>query len=286
MVKFRSWVFAVAVVVGTAVGSQAPPRTDLSKTCKALHGLPVTDESSNGMVPPDAQTLLKDLKAGLRELVSSIVKTVHLGPDTSRLVREHLVSALKERGVVVGAAPNLEKELGYGYVAELVTVTPTRQPELLAVTVSLLIPCGTDTSLYLFRHADGRWNMILAEEATAYSDISGAQNQFKFQVSPPSGDGSFTVLSATVPAWCSSVWHPLQYRVRRVTSGHAQPDLLLSAEVGLIAQDEGYELKTTPDGFALVYSVLSDDNDRVRETLKLTLLNGKVSSRRSRAATQ
>lgn len=198
-VNFKAWALVVAGIAGAVSGSQGSDRTGVTETCRALRSLPVTEAYSHGAVPPQAKPLLKDLKAGLRELIASIVNTVNLGPDASRQVRERIVSALKERGVIVGAEPDLDSELGYGYVADISTTMPLQHADLLAVTVTLSIPCGNDTSLYLFRHSDERWNMILVDEVTGYSEISGARGQFKFQVSPPAADGSFMVLSASVP---------------------------------------------------------------------------------------
>jgi hypothetical protein len=276
---------AVVVTLGAGVASLASAGSTLSTICEELRGLPVTEAHSLGEVPARAKPLLKRMKGELHGVVSSIVATVGATPDSDGLVRERLMAALAERGVAVGDEPDISRGLGYGYVVDVGARMPPGHARLLGVTVTLSIPCGSDSSLYLFRSDVGRWAPVLKLEVDGYDVTSEAQGAFGYDVSPAAPDGSFLILTASIGPWCTSVWQPLRYHLFRVPPSPAPAVLLRSGSTGLTAADEGYEITPERDGFTLAYKVNDTEAPgmRIPERLRLRVRGEEVSEARSRS---
>lgn len=123
-------------------------------------------------------------------------------------------------------------------------------PDLVAVTTEIDIPCGGDTSLYLFRLESDGWRLILARESNGYRRISGALEMFQYAVSPSDADGNFFVVTANVNPWCSSNWQMLRFDVRRVGADPYASRVLYSGDESIFL-DEDYELQAGVDDVRL-----------------------------------
>jgi hypothetical protein len=110
--------------------------------------------------------------------------------------------------------------------------------DLIAATVSIGICCGDDTSFYLFRKIDTRWELIMAQEAGEYNEVSGAQGRLHYAVSPTSGPDGFFVVTTSVTPWCTSNWQRIRYRVLREGPDPYQPKVLLDREESIYLGNE------------------------------------------------
>lgn len=119
-------------------------------------------------------------------------------------------------------------------------------PDLVAVTASIDIPCGTDTSLYLFRLGSGGWRLIFAREANGYRTVGGALDSFSYAVSPPDAEGNFFVVTASVNPWCSSTWQALRFDVRRIGPDPYASRILFADNQSIFVEMD-YELEVGVD---------------------------------------
>ncbi len=111
------------------------------------------------------------------------------------------------------------------------------------------------------------WRSLLVEDSGEYGEISGAYGAFSFRVSAPAPDGTFVVVAANVPPWCTSVWHPLRYVAYRVAPSEGKVTRLVSGSTELIASDEGYEIDVATERFSLEYAANDDSHARVRKVV-------------------
>lgn len=272
----------VAVQVSSDAVPEAPSNSaDLIGVCARLRGLPMTDAVE--VVPPQAKPWLRELKAELGAAVSRAFDGLAANEAIAEVVQRRIVRGLAGRGVTVGEEPS-DDELGWGYVLAVSARVAEGHPNLVAVTSTISIPCGSDATLSLFRHDGVSWSRVLVEEAREYDDISGARGQTAFAITPTGPDGSFLVLTTDVPPWCSSIWHPLRYRVRRVVPSRAEPLELLHDETEAIATGAGYDVRAEPDGFTILIKAWDDGNPGIpaRERIRLREVDGKIVEGRSR----
>ncbi|HEV7921474.1 MAG TPA: hypothetical protein VGR02_11870 [Thermoanaerobaculia bacterium] len=124
-------------------------------------------------------------------------------------------------------------------------------PELVAVTTLIDIPCGSDTSLYLFRLESDGWRLILARESNGYRRIAGALDMFQYAVSPSDANGDFFVVTANVNPWCSSNWQMLRFDVRRIGADAYSSRVLVSGNESIYLDADDYELKAGVDDVRL-----------------------------------
>lgn len=274
----------VAIRVSSDAVPDAPSNNgDLAAVCARLRGLPVTDASASGVVPPQAMPWLRELKTELGSAVARAFDGLPLDGSIAEVVERRIVRGLAGRGVTVGEEPG-DNELGWGYVLAVRARRAEANPNLVAVTTTISVPCGSDAALFLFRRDGVAWTRVLVEEAREYDDISGAREQTAFVIGSEAQDGSFLVLTTDVPAWCSSIWHPLRYRVRRVVPGRAEPLELLREETEAIATGAGYDVRAEHDGFTIFIKAWDDENPGVPapERIRLREIQGKIVERRSR----
>jgi len=187
----------------------------VATTLGVLQGIPVGDEET--AVPPDAALLMINAKHDLRDLAQVVLKSQSgNGPAIAASVRNTMVAALQANGIEVGAESTTEQ---YGNVVAIDVAAPEGHRDLLAVVVTLSIPCGADSALFLFRRDDGDWRLVYEREENDYESITGALGSFDWKVSPPDGQGRFLVVTSSITPWCVSAWHQLRYQVDRVEPG-------------------------------------------------------------------
>lgn len=225
------------------------------------NGTPETD------VPEAAKTLLMQVKHGLRELIGDTINRTDNRNATPLQLRAQVVQRLAQAKIKV-IYPNDEEPpeavdpdinapeiiFLYGEVRRIKIQTPAHHPNLLAVTTTVSVPYGEDTSLYLFRRANGYWQLVLAHEASDYKDITGAQAQFIYAVSPPDENGNFFIVAAHIPPWFVSCWSSLRYSVLRIGQEPYTPQVLLQSKSSVFRCEEPpYEVHVQPKGFHLVF---------------------------------
>jgi hypothetical protein len=206
-----------------------------------------------GEVPPAAQKLLPQFKAGLREIIG---RTLNEHSSSSpKTLHDLILASLKKEGI---ETLNPIQREGYytadgddfGNLYDLSVRQPARHPELLAVVTNLTIPCGSDASLNLYRRNGAAWQLILVEESNGYKDISGGQGSFQFGISPPDADGNWFVVAADVNPWCSSNWQQLRYKVLRPGEDVTHPVVLLDEHTSIyVGTDQPFGLTVSPRGF-------------------------------------
>ncbi|HKV62121.1 MAG TPA: hypothetical protein VJO16_09420 [Candidatus Acidoferrum sp.] len=211
--------------------------------------------NSSGDVPPAAQKLLPQFKAGLREIVG---RTLNEHSSSSpEALHKQILAGLKKEGIDV---LNSAQRDGYytadgddfGSLYDVTVRQPARHSDLMAVVTNLTIPCGSDASLSLYRRDGVAWQLILVEESNGYKDISGGQGSFQFGISPPDADGNWYLVTADVNPWCSSNWQQLRYKVLRPGEDATHPSVLLDERTSIyLGTDLPYKLTLSPQGFEL-----------------------------------
>src|SRR5262249_7368468 len=143
----------------------------------------------------------------------------------------------------------------YGDVYDIRIQQPEAHPDLLAVTTTIGVCCGDDTSFYLFKRENAEWRLVLAQEANDYDEIDGAQGRFTLAISPPDKQGKFFVVTANVNPWCTSNWQSLRYQVLRIGQSAYEPQILLSEKgtIYLAVDNPVYELKVQRNRFFLKF---------------------------------
>ena len=209
----------------------------------------------SGDVPPAAQKLLPQFKAGLREIIG---RTLNEHSSSSPETLHKLILAdLKNAGI---ETLNQFQRDGYytadgddfGNLYDVTVRQPARHSDLIAVVANLTIPCGSDASLNLYRRNGTAWQLILVEESNGYKDISGGQGSFQFGVSSPDADGNWYVVATDVNPWCSSNWQQLRYKVLRPGDDANHPAVLLDEHTSVyLGTDLPYRLTLGSHGFEL-----------------------------------
>jgi hypothetical protein len=206
-----------------------------------------------------ARELITNLKHQLRDLITLTLQS-NPGQQAAEL-KQNILSQLSSMGISLAepasdpAPPNADCRLPYGAIYNIEVERPNQADDMIAVTTSLGVVCGEDTSLYVFeRSTIKNWKLTLARESNGYKDVSGAQGRFHYAISPRDRSGRYFVVSADVSPWCSSNWQMLRYRAERPGSSAASPDLILSGEGSIFAEDESsFTLAAAVDSFRLEY---------------------------------
>jgi len=186
-------------------------------------------------IPPAARPLLARYKRHLRELAWAVVAQEG-DPERAEARADRL---FEEMGVQ-------DDGISFAY--------PNTGSDLIAATVSMAIPCGSDTALYLFRREENRWRLILAREGSGYKTVADALGVFGYGVSPADERGGFFVVTANVNPWCSSNWQSLRFDVLRPGPDPDHPRVLLRERRTIFDPwDSGFQLTVTHAGFRLGY---------------------------------
>jgi hypothetical protein len=218
-------------------------------------------------LPAAARPLLTRLKHQLRDLILTTLNAPGAQQQTSLRLRASILTRLKRAGVQIEEPQDeiidngsLEQEYVYGDIHQVAVFRPAQHPDLIAVTTTIGICCGEDTSLYLFKKQGARWWLALAQEANNYAEISGAQAWFQYALSPPDRHGNFFVVTANVNPWCTSNWQGLRYQVMRLGRSAEQPRIILKREaiIYLGVDPPVYRLKVAANRFSLKFYTEAD----------------------------
>jgi hypothetical protein len=230
--------------------------TNFREVLNRLRSLNVQDRGyPSPEVPPDVQKLLPQMKAGLRKMISEVLNAYPAASvDVLRhLVLEELKSADVQPRNSVQFVENYDPEAGsFGYVYDVEIRQPAPGLKLLAIVTTLDVPCGSDSSLYVYELRGASWQLVLIDEASDYDTVADAQGSFQYAVSPPDKDGGWFVVAADVNPWCSSNWQSLRYKVMRVGQTPDHPQILFSERQSVfLGNDETFKLRVGRKGFQI-----------------------------------
>lgn len=249
-----AYLFAYGVVISLATASFGRPQEAahfniqaVVKAASALESVPVPNFSDD--VPADARPLLTGLKHSLRNLITGEINA-YPSSDAGAL-QTRTIAALTHAGII-HRSPLGGK--GYAWVGNVQMARPPGHLDLLAAVTTLYIPCGQDSSLYVYQRTEHAWRLVLAVEANNYPQIDGALGAFQYRVSPSDQDGRWFVVTANVDPWCTSAWHSLHFQVLRPGGSAYHPKTILATSRFAY---EGYndldKLAVSAHAFTLVY---------------------------------
>lgn len=247
---------AIGPTAGT--GNDLQPPDSLAHTVTYLQQI----RANYTDVPPVARPLLTRLKHQLRDLIADKIRTdgdKSASPDS---LRRTLWDQLTTNGVAIEQPKDrvadeelTESSYSLGNVFDIEVKRPAGHQNLIAVTITLAIPCGSDASLYLFEKRDQQWELVLAQEANEYENISGAQGIFGYDISPADGKDNFFVVTVNVNPWCTSNWQAIRYSVLRVGATAYQPWVLAAGEetIYLGVSPPPYRLEVAKKWFSITF---------------------------------
>lgn len=232
---------------------------DLRRVAETVDSLRrIHTDSMDYAIPPAARPLLTVLKHRLRDLISDVLR-VEGSEASPQQLQARVIGDLRRFGVIVTEPAcvtvdqnYVDKGYDYGEIYDITVKRPQYCFDLIAVTTTIGVCCGEDTSLYVFKYEDQAWKLILASEANDYYLVSGAQGTFQFGVSWPDQRGSFFVVTASVNPWCSSNWQSITCRVLRPGPAAYEPRVLLSRKQTIwLVNDPPYRLEVGDAEFSL-----------------------------------
>ena len=242
----------------TEISEKKPPIDDsIAGTVSRLRENRV--DSFDPGVPPAAQALIVKLKHQLRDFIQETLNSRAYEDDGPHRLDTMLNDELEKAGVQLTRDTEeiydgkIPEYYSYGDIYEFKVSRPAGHRDLVAVTTTLGVCCGVDTSLYLFQYEGQKWNLVLAYESSEYDEIDGAHAILQYAVSPPEKNGDFFVAVANVNPWCTSNWQTLRYVVLKPVIGSNEPKVILSKTntIYLGVADPVYELNLEPQGFRL-----------------------------------
>lgn len=248
---------ALAFVILAALDSNAhaqnnsgSPNDSVASTVRALRQVN-GEEAYDSKIPGDARALLTKLKHQLRDLVQKTLDADAAASTHASVLQTRVLAALRREGVSTGGPT--DDVHTFGSVMAIDVSLPRGHRDLIAVTTTVSVHCGSDSSLYLFRREGARWRLVLADEANGYEQVNGAREHFYFSVSPTDARGDFFVAVADVNPWCTSSWQVMRYRVLRFGEDAYSPRVILKGDdsIYLGTDLEGFRLTADADTFTL-----------------------------------
>lgn len=242
----------------------------------------IKTDSMDTNVPPAAKPLLAQLKRQLLDLIIATINAHDNRRETPRLLSAMIRAQLEAAGVTVKEPPDeisaeeyFSTPYVYGDIHSIEIEQPAGHPNLLAATTKLGVCCGTDSSLYLFERSGSQWQLVLAQEAGDYEEVSGAQGRFSYAVSPPDGQSGFFVVTANVNPWCTSNWQSIRYKALRPGADPYQPRAILNETDTIYLGDYSpYQLRVKHDGFTLNFAGDGDPEEVTSRHFLIYTING------------
>jgi hypothetical protein len=232
--------------------SQISPLAETTEKLRAIQ----EDQNDPAGVPERVQALLKQLKSEIREfLTESLSQGAAWGASNAGDLRGLLLAELRKKGVELRRQDEEEPGKGFfGNIEEIKVDVPDYLPDKMAITVTLQIPYGSDSSFYVFQKTGYAWRLIIVKEANDYSDIGGGLEGFDHQFSPPTSEGNWFVVVGNTHPWPSSCWNAITYSVLAPGPDPDKPSVLFHKENGIYrCEDELFKLHTTSDSFRVSY---------------------------------
>jgi len=213
-----------------SINEQAVP--DIAGTVKALRQVKLSGDDTT--VPVEIRPLLTKLKHQLRDLITLTLNSPVSKSESLEDVKKTLVAEFEKQGItpdkpdMVEVWPDkIDPSYTYGDIQQVAVRRVDGRPDLIAATTRIGVCCGSDTSLYIYQKTQGAWKLLMAQEATGYKEVNGAQGSFGYAVSPSSTADPFFVVTKNVNPWCTSNWQSIRYHVLRPGTVPYEPKVLL-----------------------------------------------------------
>jgi hypothetical protein len=186
---------------------------------------------------------LSALKHSLRDVISHVVNAP-TGTSPEEL-QARVLARLENEDVPVG------DEGEYGVITAIKIARPAEYPGWLIASISLAIPYGDDTSLYVFHIRNGVWRLAMSIEAGKYDEISGAQGWLEYRVGRTLVGTPFLTTVDHSP-WPTSNWQSLRLQVFQVASRPDRPLRLVERTFSYFI-DEPAQISINPGRFGLIF---------------------------------
>jgi hypothetical protein len=231
--------------------------SSIKETVGSLRG--IHTGSMETQIPVAAKPLLTTLKHQLRDFIANRLRFQKRQVSTQKLQARTIVD-LSELDLIVDEEgsfydPNkFEKGYDYGDIYSITVTRPRFDFDVIAVTTTVGICCGEDTSLYLLRYESEEWKLWLADEKNDYDSIIDGRNFFQFGLSWPDQNEEYFVVTASVNPWCTSNWQSITYRVLRPGPEAYEPQVLLNrSQMIYLGEDPPYRLEVDDSAFMLKF---------------------------------
>jgi hypothetical protein len=215
-------------------------------------------DATPAQVPVAARPLLTQLKQQLRDLIAHTLNEPGHQTRTPKEIRAAVLEYLRRDGVDLNQpAPGIAATPGpnsyrYGFLEDIRIEQPPGRWDMVAAIATLQIPCGDDSSLYVFEHTKREWKLVLAQEASDYAEISGTQGPFGYALSP-AGDAHWFLVTTHFTPGCASMWHSLRVNVLRPGPNASQPRVIFQASQ-LARMDYPVQIGVDRERFRITFS--------------------------------
>ncbi len=213
----RQWMFGAvtAVLVVAAHGADARAEGDPGAVASAMRAVaaasPAVVDEMDAEVPAGVAPALQRLRDALRALVEADAAELDATAVPAALAKR-VAKELAGVGVAVGRANDKTPPAGlapiWGHIEEIRAWAPPKSGGRMVVDVTWDIPCGADTTSWVFERREGRWALALADESPKFDADNHA-----FEIVGSAKPGDFYVFTAHTPVWCTSVWSALRFAV-------------------------------------------------------------------------
>ena len=165
--------------------------------------------------PRGATPRMTVVKHRLRDWVESRLPALTERGDEGEFQRK-LNSELHEAKLFCGTGEAVEcpDEFFNGFLGDL---SLQRESGFLILRTALGIECGFDESAYVYSWSTEGCRRVWQTEQNSYTDKEyKPQTLHAVLISPYNRENNYLVLTLGSEPWCSSVWHPVYYRLYRM----------------------------------------------------------------------
>jgi hypothetical protein len=246
----------------------------------AIHALLQPMRDSEPMKARGATPALTTVKHQLRDWIEPRLQMIRWDgwqvrwtPDPA-VLQDQLNHELGRADLICNPGPSCTNPLGY-----LGQVTLQMSAGSLVVTTGVGIQvCGYDESAYAYEWQEGKWRRFWQSAQDNYEEAKYFPQRLRdVQISAgdfsPGGDKTARlILTLGNNPWCSSVWHPVYYRVWQTKETYGEPRLLLD---GNEMADVLYEVhgSASPTEVLMEYTIIGIDAMRIPEIRHYILRN-------------
>jgi hypothetical protein len=202
----------------------------------------LTSPTYDLQVPAAARPLLEDLKRRggevIRTRLAELLTSDRAADDLGPLALEEFTRA--------GAVTEYQAQ-SFGTL-DGVDIAPDKgHDRLYAAVLTLGLPCGSDSTLFLQRWDGAALVPVLTVSSDDYVSIADGQLALGYAISPPNASGDFHVLTAHTTPWCSSAWRQLKYGVYAPSADGERPRRLLQGSSDVWIGNRLARLEATRD---------------------------------------
>jgi len=237
-----------------------PLAHDAASSLKALRAIDVDREMPDTDVPPLVAQLMKNAKHDLRDLAGAALNAQ--SGDAKALI----IEALAEEGVDTDEK-SCDCMGDYGRLLTLDVAPLAGHRDIVAVEITLSLPCGDDSALYLFRN--GR--LVYQREADDYQRVGQGLGSFSWRASAEDANGSFLVITTSISPACISMWQWLTYSVDRVTPWCNDAEEIARGGSSIYDGWDNLDVDVKPDGYSLHFNAASFDTDMLVRPYRITM---------------